>query len=741
MLRIATEVANGQPLRTDYPTIPMNHVTTINASPASTLLAILFAACSVAACGGGSGSGLVAVGGEGPTQADGSPSQPPSQSPPPPPSQAPAPAAGAAGLPCAADAITCVEVSSASAQSSVPVTFGQPFRRGDWSATQGLVARDASGNTVPVQADEISTHPDGSVRFAVLSAQLSNLPANAPRIVNFYSAAKSSPSVSLPASPNWNLQVKATLSNGTVLVANPQAQLQQLIASGANRRLHGPVASEFTVVAPMVDQASGTPHPHLTARLHTRLYEGGSRIRTDVVMENNWTFKTGSSNITYSLNVTANGQTLLSQPSFTHYHHARWHKVVWSGATAAPQYRLRHHMPYFLSSRMLWNYNLGLKVPESVLADEAAAIARANTKPMGPALIQPYFPSTGGRPDIGPLPRWAVLYLLTQDDRARNSMLVNADAAASVPIHYRDEGNDQPVNVQRHPDISLRYPAYSTPAVPSGSGKTIWEPDRAHQPSFAYLPYLVTGDAFYLDEIMFWASWNIAWSDTDSRQSSKGLITGEQTRGMAWALRSVAEAAHAVPDNHSQKSYYKTSLVNNLEWYDAATKNPNMQSPLGAMWMWDGNDATIPWQNDFVATIFSRLAENDEPKAKAVLDVFSKFNVGRFLNEANGYCPKRAFNYDMYTVDTSGRYFTTWGPLYNRKYPELVGVPCSKVDFAEEAYPDDANGMVAFGRGALAAAANAGVSGALEAYNKVKGFSPGMDTEFLYEPTWAIVPR
>ena len=36
--------------------------------------------------------------------------------------------AGAAGLNCAAGAITCVEVTSGSAQTNLPITFGQPFR-------------------------------------------------------------------------------------------------------------------------------------------------------------------------------------------------------------------------------------------------------------------------------------------------------------------------------------------------------------------------------------------------------------------------------------------------------------------------------------------------------------------------------------------------------------------------------------------------------------------------------------
>jgi len=56
---------------------------------------------------------------------------------------------------CASDALTCVEVtaSASQAQASLPVTFGQPFRAGDWlPASQGLVAK-VGGTSVPLVGD------------------------------------------------------------------------------------------------------------------------------------------------------------------------------------------------------------------------------------------------------------------------------------------------------------------------------------------------------------------------------------------------------------------------------------------------------------------------------------------------------------------------------------------------------------------------------------------------------------
>ena len=220
-----------------------------------------------------------------------------------------------------------MQVSTGSAQASVPVTFGQPFKSGDWPASQGLVATDSSGASVPLQADEISSHRDGSVRFAVLSAKVSNLQANQPKLINLFRGTKSTATQTIPASPDWNLELEAKVYNGSTListlVAKPQDLLKQQIAQGKGVRLNGAVATEYNVVAPFKDSATNAEHPHLVARLHTRLYEGGARVRTDMVLENNWTLKANPGNITYELTVRRNGQVVHTQPRFTHNHHAR----------------------------------------------------------------------------------------------------------------------------------------------------------------------------------------------------------------------------------------------------------------------------------------------------------------------------------------------------------------------------------------------------------------------------------
>jgi len=652
---------------------------------------------------------------------------------------------GSGGLACAANAITCVEVSTGTASSALPITFGQPFKAGAVQANQGLVATDSSGASVPLQMDEVTSHRDGSLRFAVLSAKVSNLAANQPKLINLFAGAKSSATQTIPASPDWNLELEAKVYNGSTLVstlvAKPQDLLKQQIAQGSGRRLNGSVATEYTVVAPFKDSASNAEHPHLSARLHTRLYDGGASIRTDMVLENNWTFKANPGNLTYELTVRRNGQVVHTQPRLTHNYQARWHKVLWTGNTL-PQYRVRHHMPYFLASKATWNYDLSLRIPDSVLADEARVLASSNTAPMGPAMLVPYFPTTGGRSEIGPQPRWTALYLITQDDRARASMLANADAAAGVPVHYRDEGSGQPLDVERNPNVAVRFGS-STPKLPTPTGTTIYTPDTAHQASFGYMPYLITGDAFYLDEAMFWASWNIAAVDPYYREGAKGLIYGNEERAQSWALRSIDEASRIVPDNHPMKSYFQTRLANNLNWYVQnypQNANAAARSPFGAIKSpWDTKKAG-PWQNDFMTLVLTQIAEDGDPQGRTMLNWITGFTVGRFLNEANGFCMAKAPGYWWDVTDASNQFFSSWKTLFDTNYAGSKGASCAGMAITEGS-PDRVDDYAAYARAMLAATSSAGVTGASGAYTKWKSMTPKMDAGYVNDPTWAIVPR
>lgn len=764
---------------------------------------------------------------------------------------------------CAADAMTCVEVTStaSAAQALVPLTFGQPFKASDLGKDQSLTARDSSGKDLPLQMDAISSHNDGSRRFAVLSTELSDLQSGERRIVNLYRGQPTTAPAAAVDVSGFDMQLNATLyspqitqvvfgnRSGTTpgkpflegeqitlvlngpasetfshtvtaneagggfqtltliaeafnalinaqstayraykqgegggyerlwittqsneagafsvqfkyagtgvlassplqayasprpLQAKPRTELLKMLAQPASARLSGPVTTEYTVVSPFIDASTGLAHPQLTARLHVRFYPGNHLIRTDVVMENDWAYNPNPGNLTYKLDILQGGRTALSQPVFTHYHHARWHRVMWSAA--APQVTLRHSMPYFMASRITWNYDLGVQVPESVLVAEASDLSKQDTGPMGAAMILPYFPTTGGRSDIGPLPRWTALYLVTQDDRARASMMANADAAGSVPIHYRDAISDQPLDLDRHPGVALGSGKSSTadslPSVINGS--TPWTPDVSHQASFAFIPYILTGDAYYLDEVLFWAGWNMGSINPGYRGFTAGLIYPEQLRGQAWAMRSIGEAVFSLPDNHPQKNYFKTRLQNNLQWFVDRfpnNKDATKTSPIGAIEKADAPGMNGPWQQDFLSIVMSLLAENGEPLAGDFLRWSAKFTVGRYMHESAGFCMAKAPGYYIKIRDSSGSFISTWSELFKANWPDI---PACTASLVIDGAPKSAAGYAAYSRAMLAAASNAGLPEARQAFTAWQQMTPDIAGAFGSDPTWAIVPR
>ena len=737
-----------------------------------------------------------------------------------------------AGPGCDADAITCVKVASTSTatQSSVPITFGQPFKVGDLPNGMQLRAQDTAGADITMQMDDVSSYSDGSVRFAVLSAQVNNLQPGEIRVVNLFKAARNAPTpanlntgtfdptlaatiyspqvseitfgnrsgttpgIAFVAGEQIVLKLSGALSEQYSLVVSsaqagggfqtltkiaedflslvnksskvykaykigagggyeklwitpiapesaafevslsysgqarntiqtlqayeapqryeskPKLLLSQMVAAGNTPRLTGSVAKEYTVVAPFISVKTGAKHPQLTARLHTRFVDSGQRVRMDMVIENNWTYDPKPGNLTYELAVTQSGQTIFKQEPFTHNHHSRWHKVLWLGASE-PQAQLRHNMRYFLDSKAVQNYDLTLAVPESVLAAEGSSLAKVDTRPMGAAQITPYFPTTGGRSDIGPLPRWTALFLVTQDPRSLGMMLANANAAAGIQIHFRDSITDQAVSLEAHPGLAMLLGSSTAKDAlpPVVNGETIWSPDAAHQASFAYVPYLVTGDVFYLDEAIFWANWNMGRVNPGYRGGAQGLVVSNEMRAQAWSLRSIGEVTRAIADTHPMKEYFKTKLADNLAWYvnGYPRDTTGAVSPLGMMEKGDAVGQTAPWQNDFMALVVGQLAEAGDPQAAEYFKWISRFTVGRFINESAGFCRAQAPGYYIAIRDSANNFVSTWGALFKLNWPTITSCDPNR---AVDGDPTSAAGYAAYARGMLGNAASLGIT-------------------------------
>lgn len=576
-----------------------------------------------------------------------------------------------------------IQNTATTAQTNVPVTFGQVFAVGAVAPTDALVGKLDDGTAVPLQVDVKALHADGSVRHAIISAVVPTLGASQVRTISMMKGGKAAAATALATSNmmanGFSASVSATI-NGVKYTAYADDLIKK--ATAPKTWLAGNIVNEWQVSAPLTS-SSGAAHPHLTARFAVRWYQNIKKARVDVTVENDWAYEPNPQNFTYDASVLVGAKQVYAKTGMTHYHHARWRKVFWwNGDT--PQINIKHNIPYLIASGAVPNYDQTVQVPDSALADLATRYTGSVTEPMGIGLGVPYMLMTGGRPDIGIMPQWSTLWLLTMDQRARTATLGTADGAGSWSAHYRDKSTDRPVSLIDHPYMTIYGNASDTvnpatnqreafPACASATAcDTPYTHDPDHQPAFVYLPYLLTGDYYYLEELQFWAMWDAFASNPAYRQYAKGLVSPEQVRGQAWCLRTLAEAAYITPDADRLKSHLVSIVNANLDWYNATYTNNASANQLGAVtngyaMAYNNSTGLAPWQDDFFTSVIGHAAEMGFDKAKTFLVWKSKFPVDRMT--APGACWIDATIYAMNIRDTStSPFYTTMGDVYAKNH-------------------------------------------------------------------------
>jgi hypothetical protein len=748
-------------------------------NPAAKLLPIFFCASALTACGGGAGqpesnatsilsSGVTQVAAtstqsSGATRADVATATTSSS----------ATLAGTTGTAtttavsvATGSAITDVRfenTNAQTAQTNVPVTFGQVFAAGALNPADGLVGRLDNGATVPLQVDVKALHPDGSVRHAVISAILPSLGAGQVSTVALVkSGARSNATTTTPddlLGAGFSASVHATI-NGVRYDAFADDLLKE---NGPSKTwLSGPVANEWHVSAPLTT-SSGSAHPHLTARFAIRWYQAIQEARVDVTVENDWAYEPNPQNITYDARVLVGAKEVYAKTGLTHLHHARWRKVFWFNG-AAPEVNVKQNVAYLIGTRALPNFDQTITVPESSLAALKTKWTGAITEPMGIGVATPYMPQTGGRDDIGLLPNWAATWLLSMDKRARDVTLGTADGSGSWSAHYRDKNTDRPVSLIDYPYMTIfghqgdtwnpatkKYEAF--PACATGACTTPYTHDTSHTPNLAYLPYLLTGDYYYLEELQFWAMWDAFASNPGYRQNVKGLVQQDQVRAQAWILRLVAEAAYITPDDDRLKAHFTQIVNSNLDWFNTTYTNNPAANQLGiivngyAMGYTNGT-GMAPWQDDFFTSAIGHAAELGFTKAQPLLAWKARFPVSRMTEI--GACWVDASIYSMIVRDSStSPFYTSMGQAYTASHTAAFNaLGCASAEMATAlklkvgemtGYSSAATGYPSNMQPALAYAADALGAQGKAAWTVFMNRS--VKPNYGIAPQFAIVPR
>ncbi|MBZ2206081.1 hypothetical protein I4X03_002275 [Massilia sp. R798] len=629
--------------------------------------------------------------------------------------------------------------------------------------TSTLSGKLANGTMVPLQLDVKARHADGSARHAVISAVLPSLTAGQPQVMSLVTAA--------PYAASTGATPAALLSSGFTAAAHLtlagkaySVSAETLLKDGKfTNWLAGPIVNEWHVTAPM-KAADGTSHPHLTARIAIRSYTGSKKTRVDFTIENNWAHEPEPQNFLYDARLVVGGQTVYTKDALNHFHHARWRKLAWWGGE--PQVDVKHNGAYMMQTRAVPNYDQTIVYPESAFTAYMTTYTGTRTEPMGVGLALFGMGAAGGRQDIGILPGWTVTYLMSQDKRAKYVTMGTADLAGSWPIHYRNKATDRPVSLIDFPYLTILGGSAGTlnkatgkleafPSCPKSLCTVKNTPDTSHQPSFAYVPYIVSGDYYYLEELQFWAMYSTFVSNPSYREHGKGLVKSDQVRGQAWTLRTLAQAAWISPDTDPLKAHFEYFMGTNLDWFNENYTNGNgaFANTLGVIT--NGYAVTYksglgigPWMDDFFTSAIGYASEMGFTKATPLLAYKSKFPVDRMT--AAGSCWQDGAAYSMQIRDTTtGPFYSTFAQVYKATHtPEVNAMVCNspamatalKVKVGEmPGYSGVTTGYPSNMQPALAYAAN--VPGLEGKTAWAKFMARTVKPNYSKGPQFAIVPR
>ncbi|NQU21278.1 MAG: hypothetical protein HQ567_08350 [Candidatus Nealsonbacteria bacterium] len=664
---------------------------------------------------------------------------------------------------CPADCTNADEIVSVEVQNTtdrplvdVPVTFGQAFKRGD--VPRGMRVHCPVGDGW-AQVDRKRTYDDGSLRFAVISAIVPKLAAGGSETLRLtadkprHDAELKPRAMGDPLDAGFNAEVTLTLPDGTVLSANVLRLFERSYPQ-PNIWLHGHVASETSLDESLDED--------LNVQFQVRFYAGGRRVRVSVVVENCWDDSQSMSyltrpdntplwagNIRYDAKVTVGGKTVLAEKAVDHRRLSRWRRVFWWG-DGKPEVHIVHDLAYLSATGALPNYDRRVQPAETPdWRQKQLRLKGPDWRIMGKGALTAYMPTTGGRPEIAPYPAWTVRYLLGMDPQAKALVLASGEQAGSWPIHVRVRGSGRIMTIDDRPKFWLDArgedrPKWKPDRHPPGPDYVKLTPDLAHQGSFAYVPYLVTGDYYYLEEAYFWANHCLLATWPHPRREAEGILAG-QIRGNAWSLRNMADAAWIAPDDDPEKAYFDTKIRNNLTdrirrmigppehsklgfWGERSTLNARIQNPANPQWM-----VIAPWEHDYLMWSLHHLDQLGWSDAAKVRDYLLRWRIGTLTN-APDFDPRLATPYRFVVGEQAAGGKVVF-------YEDWKTVGRENARLTKPQPPGKANDYAYSARAAIICAVDAGFPGAREALKTLEAQFSDLPDQMSRNPTWAIAPR
>jgi Ca2+-binding RTX toxin-like protein len=554
-------------------------------------------------------------------------------------------------------------------------TLGQVFLKGEVPSGGGLTAL-MNGVSVAVQLDVKTRYDDGSVKMAVLSVERPALYAGQSVAVELVAApAPAAPALDLgQALVGHSFVAAMSVAGGTTYHVDVLAELAKALSAGtASFWQQGELASQARVEVMLAGSQR--------MLFDVTAFKGGG-FSVDAQFNNDRAMEAQGGTVSFNLAVTMNGRTVM-QESVTQAQYQNIQRSFSSTdrdggqGTGSPQagwLNIQQDIAHLQATGAVATYDLGLTIDASLLHNMAQATQSdgwGDTLSANGVTQDMY--ATGGRGDIGITTLGNTAWLISQDPHAAAYALGQAQAAGAVPWNMWNAQAGTWLNTDAYPRLWLdgRGGTGTAGDPASGgltqqmSGSTGWAPDVAHQPDLSFVPFLLTGERWMLDNLQAQAAWNVMIAWPAVRHDAADLLVNEgQVRGSAWALRQLDEAAWISPDGSPAQAYFQAVSHENWAWL--VSKIPEWTAMQGEAHGWlpgaygiDG--ALAPWQQDYFASTTIAAARHGNADALTFLKWQENFLVGRFLAADEGFNPRDGMAYLLASDDpATGRIYTTW---------------------------------------------------------------------------------
>lgn len=575
----------------------------------------------------------------------------------------------------------------ASSLASGLTTFGQVFEEGALSPNGDLVARIGLSN-VAVQVDVKSTWEDGSVKMAVLTLVRPALAAGADIDVVLMRADAAPWAANIAAAVPADVDLDAAIGKHSFNVAltlqgkgtqniDVLAALHDAIAAGtASYWQEGPLATQARVEIPV----SGS----LRLVFDVTAWKSGE-ITVEAQFNNDIAMSSSGGSVSYNAVMRLDG-AVVGNETVTQAQYQNWHQSYASttvdggqglGSSSAGWLNIQHDIAALQDTGAVADYDLSTGIDASLLNTWSSATKDGSwNDPLAANDVTQFMPMAGGRSDIGIVTQGNTGWLMTQDARAAAYAMGQAEAAGSVPWHFWNEAKDTWLNTDSYARLWTDARGGTGTANLSSSGgltqqvsaSTGWTPDTAHQPELSFVPYLLTGERWMLDNLNAQAAAAVIAVYPDARLNASDLVVRwQEVRSAAWNLREVENAAFASTDGSAEQTYFRAVADANWAWL--VSNIPQWTADQGEAYGWLPGEYGIegalpPWQQDYLASTAIAAAKRGSEDALTFLKWQANFLVGRFTHESSGFNPRDGAAYIIAIDDpNSGSPYKTWAQI------------------------------------------------------------------------------